>query len=169
MRSGHVFLTSCLFTLVGCGEPAQTPDVPASGGGESAAPVQPSPAKAWADRNFDERGDYMAKVVVPAMKDLFQRFDAARFADFGCVDCHGPNAQEVRFHMPNGLHPLDPRAMPMANAADPEVARWARFMSEEVKPRMTELLGATAFDPTTGQGFGCFGCHAMAPGTVPAP
>jgi hypothetical protein len=32
-------------------------------------------------------------------------------------------------------------------------------MAMEVEPTMASLLGEPAYDMTTKQGFGCFGCH----------
>ena len=39
-------------------------------------------------------------------------FDGERYADFGCGTCHGEDAREVGFEMPNGLAPLDPAHIP---------------------------------------------------------
>ena len=58
-------------------------------------------------------------------------------------------------------HGQDPTAMPSANSEDPSTAAYVRFMAAEVKPKMAELLNLPEYDPTTGQGFGCFNCHAM--------
>lgn len=161
MSIRRVSLAILLSPLAGCGSDAEEATQTESGGGEDAPSDTPAPTKAWADRTFDERKDFMAKVVMPTMKDVFQRFDAEEFASFDCRTCHGQNAMEVQFHMPNGLHPLNPQAMPTPDSPDANVARWARFMMDEVKPKMTELLGAQPYDPATNQGFGCFNCHAM--------
>jgi hypothetical protein len=40
----------------------------------------------------------------------------------------------------------------------PEVSK---LMVEQVMPKMLEVLGTTPFDPATGQGFGCNGCHGI--------
>jgi hypothetical protein len=122
-----------------------------------------APQIAWADMSPEQRGEYMANVVVPRMRPLFQAYDAEEFADFGCPTCHGANAHEVGFHMPNGLHPLNPAQIPsMFESEDPEVQRLAQFMGGQVLPAMAELLGTQPYNPETHEGFGCLGCHATA-------
>jgi hypothetical protein len=37
----------------------------------------------------------------------------------------------------------------------------AKFMSEKVSPQMAELFGKKPFDPASGEGFGCAGCHKL--------
>lgn len=115
----------------------------------------------WAQRTPQQKGQFMNEVVLPTMRQLFQEFDAQEFAEFRCTTCHGANAREVQFHMPNTLHPLNPADMPTPESSDPEIARWATFMRTKVQPKMVELLGIPGYDPATQQGFGCFGCHAM--------
>ena len=36
------------------------------------------------------------------------------------------------------------------------------FMSQKVSPQMAEIFGKKPFDPATGEGFGCNGCHKIA-------
>lgn len=155
--------------LAACGGAAPTSggegtatDGTAATGGEQAS------ASPFAGRDFDsltaeEKGEFMEQVVVPAMKPMFQEFDGAKFADFGCRTCHGQNAREVGFRMPNGVHPLDPAHMPTMDGDD---GRWMRFMAEQVKPKMAELLGEAEWTPTNQDGFGCFHCHDMIGGAA---
>ena len=110
----------------------------------------------WPEMKGKQKGLYMQEVVLPSMKELF-----SDDADFGCMDCHGENADAVSFKMPNTLDPLDPANMPF-QSEDEEVRKIAKRMLEVVTPKMVELLSATAYDPKTQKGFGCFGCHAMA-------
>ena len=117
----------------------------------------------WDDRTPRQKAQFMNEVVVPTMKALFQQFDGQRFAEFGCPTCHGPNAREVQFHMPNGIHPLSTASMPRPDSDDAEEARWATFMSQQVVPKMAELIGEPPYDPATQQGFGCFQCHGQQP------
>jgi hypothetical protein len=149
-----------LFVL-GCGPSASTTtetttssETPASSdttGSEMAA------RPAWDDMTLEQRGHYMAEVVMPEMRPIFQEHDATRYADFGCATCHGANAHEVQFHMPNGLHPLDHAAiMATFQSTDPS----ATWMTQRVWPRMAELIGEPQFDRETGQGFRCTNCHA---------
>src|SRR5262245_14918890 len=51
---------------------------------------------------------FMKQKVVPAMKPIFQNHDAKDFAKFGCSTCHGAQAKEGHFDMPNpGLPKLN--------------------------------------------------------------
>jgi len=166
-RSHAVLLTT--FLLASCGGSTATPEseatattVPPASGGEQGASVS------LAGRDFDsltqeEKGHFMAEVVMPAMKPMFQQFDGEEFANFSCTTCHGANAEEVGFHMPNGVHPLDPANMPSMDGAD---GRWMHFMSEQVKPKMAELLHEEPWTPANQQGFGCFHCHGMIGGAA---
>jgi hypothetical protein len=164
-RSYAVILTT--FLLASCGGSTATPEgegtattTPASGGEQGAT--------ALADREFDsltdeEKGQFMAEVVMPAMKPMFQQFDGEEFANFSCATCHGSNAREVGFHMPNGVHPLDPANMP---SMDGEDGRWMHFMVEQVKPKMAELLHEEQWTPESQRGFGCFHCHGTIGGAA---
>ena len=154
------------FLLASCGgSPAANEGAngdTASTGGEHTA------GASLAGRDFDtltpeEKGQFMAEVVMPAMKPMFQQFDAAEFSEFTCATCHGANAREVHFHMPNGVHPLDPANMPSMDGDD---GRWMHFMMEDVKPKMAELLGEAQWTPENQQGFGCFNCHGMIGGAA---
>jgi hypothetical protein len=128
-----------------------------TGGGETTA--EPTAHVAWADMTPEQRGHYMAEVVMPEMSAMFQEHDAEEFADFSCATCHGDNAHDVAFHMPNGLHPLNPAEIPaMFGSTDPDLV----FMTQRVWPRMAELLEMQPYDPETHEGFSCMHCHATA-------
>ena len=114
----------------------------------------------WENMDFNARQAYMASTVLPTMTTLFQAFDDDEFKNFGCGTCHQGGLGDGSFSMPNSLHPFDPAALPTPDSADPEEAAFAKFMMEKVAPKMIELLGAEPFDPATGEGFGCFSCHA---------
>lgn len=133
-----------------------------SGGGTTAAAG--GPAVPWAQMNHDQKMEYMEHAVMPEMRRMFQEFDGQRFATFTCRTCHGANAREVDFHMPNGIAPLNPAQIPgMFQSQD----RMHVFMTQRLWPRMTAMLGAQPYNPQTHQGFGCLGCHGMAGGAAP--
>lgn len=147
-----------LLTL-GCGgdanqaEPAATPE--ATEGGETAA-VHPGPPADWDTMSHEAKGEYMHDVVVPEMKALFQAHDAEEYASFGCKTCHGEDARDVGFEMPNGLPVLDPNQIGEYFGSDDPMAV---FMTQTVWPRMAALLGEERYDSETHQGFSCFNCH----------
>ena len=131
--------------------------------------VQDTPAESadpatWADMNHDQRMAYMRETVMPEMKALFVEFDGERYADFGCGTCHGEDAREVGFEMPNGLAPLDPAHIPDIFQSERPMAV---FMTQKAWPKMAELLDEPLFDPEVGEGFSCMNCHATAEGVAP--
>jgi len=139
----------------GCGGANQASSEPAA----TASAPESSPSLAqdavWDDLDFNGRREFMVKVVMPEMKPLLSEDGAA----FGCKNCHGEDQAEVNFKMPNTLDPLDPANMPFSSE-DEAVRKAATFMSETVVPKMAGLLKEAPYDAATGQGFGCFNCHA---------
>jgi hypothetical protein len=133
------------------GQPAEAKS-PAPSNDEPGAPNVP-----WAQKTRAQRQDYMGLVVFPTMKNVFQKFDPKGFADFKCQTCHGDNMKEVDFKMPNSLYALP--AHDTWQAALDYDADTAKFMGEQVLPKMTELLDQKPFDPQTGKGFRCLNCH----------
>ncbi len=97
----------------------------------------------------------MKKVVVPRMGKVFEGHDAARYDDFGCKTCHGPASADPHAFLPK-LATKDGKIT--AFAEKPAVSK---FMAESVVPAMAEAMGEPPYDPATGQGFGCGGCHTV--------
>ena len=137
----------CAGIFVGCAEV----EVDQSDGDE---PVTTT----WDAMTQAERFDYMATVVTPQMASLFQSVNPEYYADFTCSHCHGDNAESVGFKMPNELAPLTFEEVQSMFASEDPVHR---FMVDEVWPEMSELLGYELYDPSTNEGFSCFGCHAL--------
>lgn len=139
------------------------------------AHVEPTPPeRPWAELSRDERRAHMARHVVPVMSELFAGYDAERFADVSCGTCHGQSAREREFAMPNpDLPPLYPTGSIGQYQSVERFPEGARFMFTQVMPAMQTLLGAEEFDPATGEGFSCYGCHPHAadddPLSAPAP
>jgi len=112
----------------------------------------------WESLSWEQRHDRMTWVVHPQMARLFQSFRATAAPELTCRTCHGADAEQAAYKMPRGLPRLDPARLPDPNGSQPD-ARIAKFMAEQVTPTMADLLGVDRFDPRTGRGFGCFGCH----------
>ena len=161
----NAFMWAGLLALVGCGgggEPASTSTGDA--GATAGAEVAP---EAWApfdDMDHETKGRYMAEVVMPAMNEVFAAAPASDRlpSEISCDTCHGENAMEVGFEMPNTLYPLVPQEIAgMFSSSDTELAAIATYMAGPVEHRMAELLGRQPYDVETGEGFGCLGCHAV--------
>jgi hypothetical protein len=153
------------------GAPMAAADVPAvtaqveadAGPAEAPMPAMPEglhgPARPWARMTDQQKGQYMAQAVMPAMTALLQAYDPAHFATVTCATCHGANARAVHFHMPNALPALPAFGTPAATQRMAAQHRMYEFMGTRVTPAMAQLLGTQPYNPQTHQGFGCFNCH----------
>ena len=147
------------------GEVTETPtdsggDTAGSGDGGGEAKSEPgAPDKKWADKDFQQRKEWMGIKVLPEMKTLFKAYDEAQFKGFGCDTCHGADGKDKNYAMPtDSIYPLD-KADPVGKAMKYDEAV-TKFMVEKVVPDMAKLVDAEPFDPKTGKGtFGCFSCH----------
>jgi len=117
-----------------------------------------APDVPWSEKTFKQRKEFMGIVFLKEMKTSFKAHDEASFAGFKCQTCHGDDMKETNFEMPtDSLLPLDAeKPVEAAMEFDEEITK---FMVEEVVPKSAELLDMEPYNPETGQGFGCFGCH----------
>lgn len=96
----------------------------------------------------------MDEVVMPRMKQLFQEAAPDEFAEMDCRTCHGQDAKERHFEMPNPALPK------LSTGGDFEVEMrdhpdMTKFMKNVVVPEMIKALPGV-------EGFGCFNCHTQA-------
>lgn len=96
------------------------------------------------------------------MRSLLQAFDAQHFARVTCATCHGANAREVNFHMPNSLPALPRPGSEAWTALSRDHSRIFEFMEHRVLPAQAQLMGMQPYNPQTHTGFGCFNCHPHA-------
>lgn len=128
--------------------------------GEDEIPVTPRP---WAEMSPEEKGQFMGAEVLPYMRTLFQEYDGERYASVNCATCHGQNATERNFEMPNpDILPLHPSGSPEQRAMVEAHPRMVRFMFNHVVPAMRQMIGAEEYDAETGEGFSCYFCHPHA-------
>jgi len=118
--------------------------------------TQPGP---WAGMTTAQKFEFMSMVVVPEMSAVFKKADPN--AQVTCATCHGNNAGDVMFKMPNGLAPINVADFPLTENPDPKIAAAAKFMQDEVVPAMADLLDLEPRSMENPMGFGCFGCHAI--------
>jgi len=151
----RIVLSLWAMNLVACG--ATQASAPAPQPSTPAATESPSPAPAtWSDdMSKQDKAAFMKLKVAPKLGAVFHAADANRYANFGCGTCHGPKFQLPRDYLPK-LTMKDGKIT--AFAEKPQVAQ---FMAQKVAPEMAAVLGKAPFDPATGKGFGCMGCHAL--------
>ncbi len=130
-------------------DPATMPEA------EPEAPAVEAPA-AWADDlSMDQKKAFMQAKVMPKMKALFEGMSAEHYADFSCKTCHGPEWKKPKDFLPT----LEMKDGKFTAAKDkPQVVE---FMMQKVTPEMAGIFGQPPFDPKTGKGFGCGGCHTV--------
>jgi hypothetical protein len=143
-------LVVAVLVLAACGSKAPTPNAP--GGGGDANVVLPDVP--FDKLEHDQRIAFMKQKVVPTMKPIFQNHDAKKFAEFGCKTCHGEQAKEGHFDMPNPkLSKLNFADMSKFKKEDID------WMHNEVWPTMGKLVQQELYSKDNPKGFGCFECH----------
>lgn len=131
-------------------EASTTPTAPS--GGEAAAVVLPD--LPFDKLDHDQRIAFMKQKVMPAMRPVFANHDPNKFAEIHCTTCHGDQAKEGHFDMPNpNLPKLNFNDMSKFKKEDME------WMAKEVMPTMAQTLGVPMHTKDNPKGFGCLGCH----------
>ena len=131
----------------------------AAGSGSAGSGEETKPGGFDFDKlTHEEQMKFMRTKVVPTMKPLFQDFDKAKYAKFGCKTCHGKDPEKSKYKMPSpDLPPLDFKALE-AGKQKPKVADW---MAKVVKPQMAKLLEQPEMTKDHPNGFGCLECHTQ--------
>lgn len=134
--------------------------------GKAAAPVMtgediPLPAEdEWRFLPFEERHSEMTFLVHPTLMERWQAFYRTDAPMLRCVSCHGENAERDRYQIAktpiDDLKPSRVRALYVPGA---KLSAEQKFKRDEITPLMARLLGVPQYDPATGLGFSCFGCH----------
>ena len=120
--------------------------------------------KSWDAMTYDEKEWYMVGKVHPVMRQVFQTFNAKKYEGekFECVPCHGENPEQRKYKMPSDhLSPVP--AFGSKDWHEMENSRVFKFMNQRVTPSTGKLLGKEAWNPETGEGYSCWGCHPKAP------
>jgi hypothetical protein len=130
------------------------------------AKVVGPPQLAWKKMTYEQKRAYMKAAVMPAMRPVFQAFDAKKFETFKCETCHGADGAARKYKMPsNDIHPL-PNSKEGFEAklkTEPTWPKWTEFMSQKVEPAMGKLLDIPVFDPKKpAEGtLSCANCHKL--------
>jgi hypothetical protein len=125
--------------------------------------LTPPDDKPWQKMNYSEKEWYMVGKVHPVMRQVFQTFNAKKYEGekFECVPCHGENPEERKYKMPSD-HLSKVPAFGSADWKAMENSRVFKFMSKSVTPSMGKLIGEEPWNPETGEGYSCWGCHPKA-------
>jgi hypothetical protein len=143
--------------MLSCARPVDHAASPRAFAPLGTAGVQPgAPALPWSRKTREQRMEFMGLTFHPRMKELFERFDAARYGNFRCQICHGDDMEARGFRMPATLRSL-PGSEPAAagRARDPKATD---FMVEAVLPAAVELLAGD--DAVQAKRIDCASCHA---------
>ena len=125
----------------------------------TAAPVAPL-ANDWQAMTFVQRHEQMTFVVHPTMMARWQEHYQTAAPELRCITCHGEQAERHRYQMAfTTLKDLQPSRVQALYRVGATVTAEQRFKRDVVTPLMADLLGVPRYDPATGQGFSCFGCH----------
>jgi hypothetical protein len=144
-------LVAVALLTAACGPKSPSSTMPTGDEG-SAAVVLPDVPFDQLDQ--DQRAEFMKQKVVPMMKPLFQNHDPKQFAEFGCQTCHGAQAKEGHFDMPNPKLPkLNFNDMSKFKKEDVE------WMGKEIEPTMGKILNRPLYSKDNPKGFGCLNCH----------
>jgi hypothetical protein len=100
----------------------------------------------WSKLDFEGKHSVMTFRVLPNMARTWRDFKKTSEPEMTCRTCHGANAEEVSYRMPNpSLPPIDPKRPPPGPVA--------AFMKQTMVPRMVELLESPDL--------GCNTCHTI--------
>ncbi len=114
--------------------------------------------ESWFDKlPMHKKVELMQSEVVPQVGKLFKEHEPKEFSAFGCQTCHGPQRNKHPREVLPKLHLSGEGFAKLSERKPADV----RFMAEKVVPQMAAILKEKPFDPTTHQGFGCGGCHAV--------
>lgn len=104
--------------------------------------------KPWSEMNYNERLEFMGTKVFSPMKELFQTYDAKRFKNFSCKTCHGTDPDSIKYKMPNGIYPLNPKDTAKEDQA------MVQFMKEKVMPELHKIMATSGYTKLA-----CTSCH----------
>ena len=108
------------------------------------------------DMSTKDKAAFMKAKVMPEMGTVFKAHDATKYANFSCKTCHGEQAKDGHFDMPNPKLPkLDFNDLSEFKKEDLE------WMGKEVMPAMGKVLNLPLYSKDNPKGFGCLACHTL--------
>ena len=114
----------------------------------------------WRFLSFEQKHSQMTFLIHPTMMEHFQAFYKTPTPELTCVSCHGENAQAAGYDLANSaLDPLKPSKVRALYRHDAVLTPEQLFKRDDITQTMARLMGVPQYDPATGLGFSCFGCH----------
>ena len=114
----------------------------------------------WQYLSFEQRHAQMTFLIHPTMMEKFQAFYKTPNPELTCANCHGENAEVEGYNRANSdIEPLKPSRVRALYEAGVTLTPLQRFKRDDITPTMARLMGVPQYDPATGLGFSCFGCH----------
>lgn len=141
--------------------------LPATSGAGAAAANDPGPGgaarpahDAWRFLTFEQRHAEMTFLIHPALMERYQAFYRTEAPELRCATCHGEDMEAVRYRMADTpLDDLKPSAVQALYLDGAVLDAEQTFKRDVITPLMARLMGVPAYDPASGLGFSCFGCH----------
>ncbi|MEM7541204.1 MAG: hypothetical protein AAF384_06400 [Pseudomonadota bacterium] len=114
----------------------------------------------WQFLSFAKRHSQMTFLIHPVISERYQKFQDTEHPEITCRSCHGPEPERASYKMSNStLDDLDPENVRALYLADAVLTPYQKFKRDNITPAMARLMGVAKYDPDSGLGFSCFGCH----------
>ena len=126
---------------------------------EVALPVE----NEWRYLSLERRHSQMTFLLHPTMMEHLQAFYKTPIPELTCASCHGENAEAAGYNLSNSkLKALKPSRVRALYEAGATLSPEQLFKRDDITPTMARLMGVPQYNPATGLGFSCFGCHRRA-------
>ncbi len=116
-----------------------------------------APRVAWSVKTHEQRFGFMAAKIHPRMHRMFTVYDDSYADSFTCQTCHGEDADQVDWRMPNpDLYPL-PKGNPVEASAeyDPEMTEFmVSNITEDLRKNLNRGVGPDVE-------VSCHSCHPI--------
>jgi len=127
---------------------------------QSNRPVAMPANDEWRHLSFEQRHAQMTFAIQPTLARRYQAFYRTDAPTLTCRSCHGEDAERVRYQIAyTPIEDLKPSQVRLLYLPDADLSDEQRFKRDVITPLMADLLDVPAYDPATGAGFSCFGCH----------
>ncbi len=114
----------------------------------------------WRFLSFEQKHSQMTFLIHPTMMEHFQAFYKTPTPELTCAGCHGENAESAGYELSNStLDALKASTVQGLYRQGAALTPEQLFKRDDITRTMARLMGVPQYDPATGLGFSCFGCH----------